>query len=387
MFIKKHENFYKISCLLFDNPVSCDNIDQYLNEPLQIKLPAHNFYSRNYPDFLDDKDAHYYPELCTVVGTVMDDYREKNNQETETAYNVNNHIYKMFRIVEKYIDEGGLEWVRDNKINEMSLTTNKKGVRPDVTVYYKDVLVMIGEEKDVHTKLSVASAELNNYFSFWSTLAFGDLPLVIGFAAGGTKLQFYYYHVIDLTNKPIRVEISDLLTFGTSNKFNNLKALQYTINIIRIIRTLDRDQVLKTPLLKLFNVIYRDNCRITITPTEVAKTIEKASIDNQVFHEKLYKVILPRLGHYEKINYGTSRNLIYLTLSPVGFSSIPKNENELRRAILDILEIANKLHNEGVVHRDICWDNIIKLSNGKWMLIDFEKAAEIGETRYSSNIN
>lgn len=60
--------------------------------------------------------------------------------------------------------------------------------------------------------------------------------------------------------------------------------------------------------------------------------------------------------------------------------NIPKNEVELQCAILDILKISDKLHKE-ILHRDIRWENVIKLTNGKWMLIDFEGVPRIGETR------
>ena len=53
---------------------------------------------------------------------------------------------------------------------------------------------------------------------------------------------------------------------------------------------------------------------------------------------------------------------------------------------MNILEVVDKLHDEkvGVVHRDIRWDNVVKLTDGKWMLIDFEEAAIIGNERYSN---
>ncbi|PKY22320.1 hypothetical protein GLOIN_2v1485803 [Rhizophagus irregularis DAOM 181602=DAOM 197198] len=38
-----------------------------------------------------------------------------------------------------------------------------------------------------------------------------------------------------------------------------------------------------------------------------------------------------------------------------------------------------RLHNKKVVHRDIRWDNVVKFTDGKWLLIDFEKAARIGD--------
>jgi hypothetical protein len=75
----------------------------------------------------------------------------------------------------------------------------------------------------------------------------GELPLVIAFAAVGSRIQFYYYHVVESSKIPIREEIGDVLSLGTEVKLNNLVALQYTINIIRIIRTFDHYGVIQTP--------------------------------------------------------------------------------------------------------------------------------------------
>ena len=100
----------------FDEPVSRDNINQYLNAPLRKKLP----------------------------------------------------------------------WARNNKVDEFTTTTKNERVRPDVLVYCRNVLVMMGEEKAAHTTLQTAAEELNDCFGFWNTLASGDLPLVIAFAAVGS---------------------------------------------------------------------------------------------------------------------------------------------------------------------------------------------------------
>ena len=69
---------------------------------------------------------------------------------------------------------------------------------------------------------------------------------------------------------------------------------------------------------------------------------------------------------------------IHLEFAPVGYMTIPENENELRDAIRDVLKVVKILHVNKVVHRDIRWENIIKLTNDGWILIDFEEAAPIG---------
>jgi len=61
--------------------------------------------------------------------------------------------------------------------------------------------------------------------------------------------------------------------------------------------------------------------------------------------------------------------------------TIPIDEDELRDAIRDVLVTVEKLHRINVVHRDIRWDNIVRLLDGSWMLIDFEEVARIGDSR------
>jgi serine/threonine protein kinase len=57
---------------------------------------------------------------------------------------------------------------------------------------------------------------------------------------------------------------------------------------------------------------------------------------------------------------------------------IPENEDKLRVAIRDVLNIVKILHENGTVHRDIRWENVIRITNDGWILIDFEEAAPIG---------
>ncbi|CAB4402825.1 unnamed protein product [Rhizophagus irregularis] len=145
-------------------------------------------------------------------------------------------------------------------------TTNKKQVRPDVFVYCRDVLVIMGEEKAANLTLATAAADLDYYFKFWNMLAFDKL-LVFAFAAVGSQIQFYYFHVVESSTTPKRERIGGVLSLGTEVKRNNYLVIKSIINIIRIIRTFDHYGVVKTPFLKLFNVINQNNgTTITIHP-------------------------------------------------------------------------------------------------------------------------
>ncbi|GBC07678.1 hypothetical protein RclHR1_07610008 [Rhizophagus clarus] len=364
----------------FNEPVSCDNIKRYFDAPLLKKLPAHIVYCNQYPAMLDHKASILLPDVTTAVDISMELFKDKINQEMETSYMIDHIIRKMVKITEDYVSDSGLEWVRNNKMNAYTTTTNKL-VRPDVLVYCKNVLVMMGEEKAANSTFQTAAEELDGYFSFWNTLAFGNLPLVISFAAVGSRIQFYYYHVVESSNKPRRELIGNVLSLGTGVGLNNLNALRHTINIIRIIRTFDQCGVIQTPMFKLFKEIHRNNATITIFPEKVRKIIERKSIVDEELHRSIHTILLPNFDHYENVKYHTTKNTIHLTYGPVGFLNIPKSENELRYAIADVLEIVSKLHDDDVVHRDIRWENIVKLTDGKWLLIDFEEAANIGEER------
>ncbi|CAB4408030.1 unnamed protein product [Rhizophagus irregularis] len=105
----------------------------------------------------------------------------KENQEMETSYMVENVIRKMLKLADKYIDTFGLE-----------------------------CLSLFGR--------------FRFYFKSWNMLAFGELPLVIAFAAVGSQIQFYYYHVVESLTTPKRERIGDVLSLGTEVKRNNFLA-------------------------------------------------------------------------------------------------------------------------------------------------------------------
>jgi hypothetical protein len=118
----------------FDEQVSCDNINQYLNAPLLKKLPANYDYSRRYPGHLYHSEASHLPRLSSVVNIVMDPYVEKPDQEMETSFNVKIHMHKMINIAKDFISDCKLEWADNNKMKDFTTTTIKKGVQPDVTI-------------------------------------------------------------------------------------------------------------------------------------------------------------------------------------------------------------------------------------------------------------
>ncbi|CAG8648985.1 6980_t:CDS:2, partial [Paraglomus brasilianum] len=131
--------------------------------------------------------------------------------------------------------------------------------------------------------------------------------------------------------------------------------------------TLAQNQCINVPKLKLFVEIQRPSGTITLLPQNIIKK-------------------LPYLEKPSLIDYVLNRHSVLLTLTPVGYMAIPINEDELRDAIRDVLVAVEKLHKMNVVHRDIRRDNIVRLLDGSWMLIDFEEVARIGDSRTAFSV-
>ncbi|CAG8557407.1 2299_t:CDS:2 [Funneliformis mosseae] len=367
----------------FNEEVSRDNVEQLLSKPLLLKLPC-------LPDLVVDPNVLeslfsspiYSSRLSAIVAVVMSrNFKEGPGKEGITMGNIDSHINILIELIQEYARGcSNMSLDRNQAIQSSTTTTENKKYRPDIAVYYNRVLVMMGDAKDINTKLEAAETQLDGYFDYWNPLAFGRLPFVMAFAAAGTTLQFYYYYPGNY--KPERVKIGDIIDLGTTNRLNNYKALQYIINFVRIVQTWNCEQYLQVPKIKLFEVIRRKNdTTITITPQKIIKKvhIEDRGPYYKDFFENFYTRIFPNLGgKYVVLQSKFYVKWIYLKFTPVGYLTIPKDENELRDAIWDVLNVVNNLHANRIVHRDIRWDNILRLTNDGWILIDFEEAAPIG---------
>ncbi|CAB4475977.1 unnamed protein product [Rhizophagus irregularis] len=371
----------------FDTEIDCTNVEQFLSAKLPLKLPCVPGLVTGYTDVIEDifSSSIYSPRLSLIVSEVMGtSFKQISGGEATTLGNINIHIKKIIELAQEYAENCSDLDLDRNKTS--STTTELPRDRPDMAIYYKNVLFMMGEEKDLDTRLKDAERQLDGYFDFWNPLAFGRLPFVMAFVAAGIKLQFYYYYPNN-NNVPVRVRIGNTINLGTSNRMNNFKALQYTINAIRIIRTWDHKQYIQHPKIKLYKVIHqRNDTTVTINPKKV---IKKVQIENREptykdFLKYFYNNIFPKLNNYKLLESKFHARWIYLVFAPVGYMTIPKDEDELRYAIWSVLKVVMILHANEIVHRDIRWENIMRLTDNSWILIDFEEAAPIGRGNRST---
>ena len=71
------------------------------------------------------------------------------------------------------------------------------------------------------------------------------------------------------------------------------------------------------------------------------------------------------------------RNLQYNLLTPIGVSRLPRDEQELGKAIACICKALKGIHKLGWAHNDIRWPNVVCIKD-EWFLIDSEYASKFG---------
>ncbi|CAB5384955.1 unnamed protein product [Rhizophagus irregularis] len=385
-------DFLNLLLCPFDTEIDCTNVEQFLSAKLPLKLPCFPGLVMGYTDVIEDtfSSSIYSSRLSLIVGEVMSaSFKQISGGEARTLGNIDVHIRKIIELAQEYEENcSDLDLDRNKTIKSTTTTTEHPRSRPDMTIYYKNVLFMMGEEKDLDGRLEAAEKQLDGYFDFWNPLAFGKLPFVMAFVAAGIKLQFYYYYPNN-NNVPVRVRIGNTINLGTTNRMNNFKALQYTINAIRIIRTWDLKQYIRHPEIKLYEVIQRRNgTTVTINPKKVIKKlhIEKREPAYKKFLKFFYENIFPKFDNYKLLESKYHAKWIILEFAPVGYMAIPKDEDELRYAIWSVLKSVMILHANEIVHRDIRWENVMRLTDNSWVLIDFEEAAPIGRGNRSTPI-
>ena len=73
--------------------------------------------------------------------------------------------------------------------------------------------------------------------------------------------------------------------------------------------------------------------------------------------------------------------MVVLHITPVCLEVMPDSAPALEKAVRNVLSALAILHQEGFVHCDVRWPNVLKDSSNSWILSDFENAKPIGAIR------
>src|SRR5215213_9038007 len=76
-------------------------------------------------------------------------------------------------------------------------TTTVRGLRPDYLIWLKNILIFKGEEKS--DDINKAIPELTEKNECWNLSMYHEVPYILCYAAGGSKLQFFATKAQDIT--------------------------------------------------------------------------------------------------------------------------------------------------------------------------------------------
>ncbi|PKK44835.1 hypothetical protein RhiirC2_834914, partial [Rhizophagus irregularis] len=144
----------------FDTEIDCTNVEQFLSAKLPLKLPYFPGLVMGYTDVIEDifSSSIYSSRLSLIVGEVMStSFKQISGGEARTLGNIDVHIRKIIELAQEYEENcSDLDLDRNKTIKSTTTTTELPISRPDMTIYYKNMLFMMGEEKDLDGRLEAA---------------------------------------------------------------------------------------------------------------------------------------------------------------------------------------------------------------------------------------
>jgi hypothetical protein len=254
-------------------------------------------------------------------------------------------------------------------------------MRPDYSLYLRKALILRWENKFHEENFRLAYEENTSKLKVWSNLYYGQLPYVIGGCCGGRRFQW-------LKLSPSvdgKIEFENISQEYYLSRFGQVALLLHSV--VRIHRLL---QVLQCLLLEdhvpvcLYQTIERPNgVEICLGPKFAVKSLPRMDDARADSVSAMYESIsgsmyLIQLDGGVRQVVKTSKLLLHPLGSP---RAKPINLEELRDTTHDMLYGLQDFHNAGYVHKDIWWDNCIKVNvkvdvkgKWKWVIMDLEYA-------------
>ena len=238
--------------------------------------------------------------------------------------------------------------------------------RPDETDYLNDFMVCKSEHKEQNLQLAVK--ELTDKLSGYNHIEYGlriiFLPVI---AAAGTLIEFAFVDVRTRTYHHVA-------RYDTETCKSRVECFVCMINFFRLIHTMaPYVPANPTPLFKTVeNITYYDSY--------VMKKLPVNCTCPDALYEFLGNRKVPGAVKVEKARG-------HLKVSPKGTRTHDCGEGlsleDVRAAIKSILLCLRFLHEQGFVHRDLRWANLIRLFSyhhdgtleSEFLVIDFEFAA------------
>jgi len=239
--------------------------------------------------------------------------------------------------------------------------------RPDFTALYGGVPVFIDEEKE-GDNIAAAVDDVINKFNWIPNLR--RLPFFIGFA-----FSFNHVRILRLArNEPLQT----LFSHALSSFEDRLAVLQPAVNIARALKHfIDSDMITPAGLSMGKWHKRRDGkqIKLSLQGVEVKCTNQTKFQFLKKFYDQCRNV-----QYLERLTDSNSKNL-KLNLGPLGLSVLPATVQQFYRAVKCIATALYGMHDQGYVHTDIRWPNIVLMDDGNWMLVDCYEACKLNDSK------
>ena len=223
--------------------------------------------------------------------------------------------------------------------------------------------LLLAEEKDTE-RIDAAVDDLRRKFQ-WVAI-FDRLPFVFGVAINRSHFQ-----VLAMTSTGIQ-SIFHTSTVTDADRWSCVVA---SVNIARVLRYFIGNSLFIPITLNMNMWMNRPNgknIRIGMSYVEVTYN-DPVEFDRlKTFYTSTSNVV----PHMERLEKPATNKFC---LIPVGVPRKPANEDELRSALVHLLECITALHTLGYCHCDIRWSNIV-YADGGWYLIDCTFATLLSDT-------
>ena len=265
--------------------------------------------------------------------------------------------------------------------SEAALSALELLKRPDFQLFVSETLLPRWENKINPAECGDAMDENVEKLKVWSPLYYGELLFVIGGWCGGRLFQW-----LKLSPRGKKIHAEPISVVYDLNLMSGGALLLHSVIRMHCLLRKLQDKLTTFPPVRLYKRILCGDGGglVTFYPAFVIKEVVPALINDRVEElQSLYDAI--KGSTYLIKLRGKIRNFrtkTVLTLEPVGDrSAMPRDLEELRNAMHDLLHALKELHKAGFTHRDLRWRNCIRVnvkSEWKWVLIDLEYGGRDG---------
>lgn len=379
-------------------PTTANDVCDYLSSSSGLRVPVSPYLFDKYlaanPDNADVATAFELASANPKAQVLLDGLivleKGDNLSELTTTVLVNRFVEDSFTAFRE-LQCPGLAMVVS--LNKTETGTTSRAIelkkRPDTLIISNNCTLMVGEDKEKQN-MSAAIDDLKSKLKGLHPGHYGPVKFLLAYTAAGLAVQFW--SAFGAPGEPMQLQpATEELQLTTP--WARAKMIITLAKVYRLLQRMDKDVPNLRDRLPLFQEVSRPEGCITFHGDTVLKRIERFKAYASKYNTSLEEVRLayaaagsaPRVNGEPIMVHATegpvlsSRGTYSVTTKPVGYVSQPRNVEEVADAIRAVCMAVKLLHAQGIVHRDLRKENLVRLGPKSWMLIDYELAARDGK--------